>query len=185
MQQTQQIGVSYDIKPHAYDPATQPEYFEGVRTRRVVAWLIDVTIVALLTVLAAIAFFIFGLLTLGLGWALYWIFPAISTVIAVFYYGLCYTGTKSATLGMRAVDLEMRTWYGGPAYFLLGAVHAVFYWVSISFLTPFILLVVFFNDRKRTLHDMLLGTIVVNNEQRAQALRRPVVTPPAPASNGL
>ena len=25
---------------------------------------------------------------------------------------------------MRAMDIEMRTWYGSPAYFVLGAVHA-------------------------------------------------------------
>ncbi len=109
---------------------------------------------------------------------LYFVFPGIATIIAVAYYGLCYSGAKSATLGMRALGLEMRTWYGAPAYFLLGAVHAIFYWVSVAFLTPFILLVAFINPRKRTLHDMLLGTIVVNDEDRARSLRRPVVMPP-------
>ena len=28
-----QIGVSFDVKPHAYDPATQPELFDGVPAR--------------------------------------------------------------------------------------------------------------------------------------------------------
>jgi uncharacterized RDD family membrane protein YckC len=65
----------------------------------------------------------------------------------------------------------MRTWYGAAAYFVLGAVHAVVYWLSISFLTPLILLVAFFNERKRLLHDMLVGTIVINNSKRAEALR--------------
>jgi uncharacterized RDD family membrane protein YckC len=74
---------------------------------------------------------------------------------------------------MRVMDLEMRTWYGSPAYFVLGAVHAIGYWISVSALTPLILLVPLFNARKRLLHDMVLGTIVVNNEARAQALRRP------------
>ena len=72
---------------------------------------------------------------------------------------------------MRMLDLEMRTWYGSPVYFVLGAVHAIAYWLTVSFLTPFILLVPLFNDRKRTLHDMLVGTIVINNEPRAAALR--------------
>ncbi len=178
MSQTEQIGVSYEPKPYVYDPATQPEYFEGILTRRAVAWLIDVTVVGLLTALAAVVLFIFGIVTLGLGWMLYFVFPGIATIIAVAYYGLCYSGAKSATLGMRALGLEMRTWYGAPAYFLLGAVHAIFYWVSVAFLTPFILLVAFINPRKRTLHDMLLGTIVVNDEDRARSLRRPVVMPP-------
>ncbi len=72
---------------------------------------------------------------------------------------------------MRVMDLEMRTWYGAPAYFVLGAVHAVVFWLTVSFLTPFILLVGFFNERRRLLHDMLVGTVVINNPARAQALR--------------
>jgi len=69
------------------------------------------------------------------------------------------------------MDLEMRTWYGAPLYFLLGAVHAIVFWISISALTPLILLVGLFNDRRRLLHDMLVGTVVINNEVRANALR--------------
>jgi uncharacterized RDD family membrane protein YckC len=72
---------------------------------------------------------------------------------------------------MRLMDLEMRTWYGAPAYFVLGAVHAIFFWLSVSFFTPLILLVAFFNERGRLLHDMLLGTIVINNAARAANLR--------------
>jgi uncharacterized RDD family membrane protein YckC len=66
----------------------------------------------------------------------------------------------------------MRTWYGAPAYFVLGAVHAIVYWLTVSFLTPLVLLVAFFNHRRRLLHDMLVGTIVINNPARAEALRR-------------
>src|SRR5205085_2295225 len=40
------IGLSVDVKPHAYDPATQPELFEGVLARRVVAFCIDVLVIA-------------------------------------------------------------------------------------------------------------------------------------------
>ena len=54
---------------------------------------------------------------------------------------------------------------------MLGAVHALVFWITVSFLTPLILLVGFFNDRRRLLHDMLVGTVVINNPARAQALR--------------
>ena len=72
---------------------------------------------------------------------------------------------------MRVMDLEMRTWYGAPAYFVLGAVHAIAFWFSISAFTPLILLVAFFNERRRLLHDIVLGTVVINNAQRAAELR--------------
>jgi len=72
---------------------------------------------------------------------------------------------------MRVVDLEMRTWYGAPADFVLGAVNAVLCWLSVTMLTPFILLICFFNERRRLLHDILLGTVIINNARRAAMLR--------------
>jgi uncharacterized RDD family membrane protein YckC len=90
---------------------------------------------------------------------------------AVVYFGVTLGGPSSATIGMRVMDLEMRTWYGAPAYFVLGAVHAIGFWFTVSFFTPFILLVPFFNQRRRLLHDILLGTVVINNAHRAAALR--------------
>jgi uncharacterized RDD family membrane protein YckC len=90
---------------------------------------------------------------------------------ALVYYGITLGGPASATLGMRAMDIEMRTWYGAPAYFVLGAVHAIVFWISISVLTPFILVVGLLNARHRLLHDMLVGTVITNNAARAAALR--------------
>ena len=69
---------------------------------------------------------------------------------------------------MRMMDIEMRTWYGAPAYFVLGAVHAVVFWLTVSVLTPFVLLVCLFNERRRLLHDILLGTV---DHQQAGARR--------------
>jgi uncharacterized RDD family membrane protein YckC len=163
--------MSMDIKPHAYDPVSNPELFEGVLARRVVAFLIDFMVMAVPVVLAAMFIFAFGIVTLGLGWALYWLLPPASVIWALVYFGLTLGGERSATIGMRVMDLEMRTWYGAPAYFVLGAVHAIAFWFSVSFFTPFVLLVAFFNERRRLLHDIVLGTVVINNAQRAAMLR--------------
>jgi len=153
--------MSIDIKPHAYDPATQPELFEGVLARRV----------SIPVVLAAMFIFAFGIVTLGLGFALYWLLPSATVIWAIVYFGVTLGGPASATLGMRVMDLEMRTWYGAPAYFVLGAVHAVAFWFTVSFFTPFVLLVAFFNERGRLLHDIMLGTVIINNTARASVLR--------------
>src|SRR5664280_3519223 len=107
--------MSIDIKPHAYDPVSNPELFEGVLARRVVAFLIDFMVMAVPVVLAAMFIFAFGIVTLGLGWALYWLLPAASVVWAIVYFGLTLGSDRSATIGMRIVALEMRTWYGAPA----------------------------------------------------------------------
>jgi uncharacterized RDD family membrane protein YckC len=165
------IGLTMEVKPHAYDPARQPELFEGVLARRVVAFFIDVVVIAVPLLFLAIFIFMFGLVTLGLGWFLFFFYGPIAVIWALIYYGMTFGSAASATLGMRMVDLEMRTWYGSPCYFVLGAVHAIAFWLTVSFLTPFIILVALFNDRRRLLHDMLLGTIVINNPARANALR--------------
>ena len=165
------IGLTVEVKPHAYDPIAQPELFEGVLARRVVAFLIDVVVITVPLLFLAIFIFMFGLVTLGLGWFLFLFYGPIAVIWALVYYGLTFGSPASATVGMRMVDLEMRTWYGASCYFVLGAVHAIAFWLTVSFLTPFILLVALFNDRRRLLHDMLVGTIVINNEGRASALR--------------
>ncbi|MDO9411892.1 MAG: RDD family protein [Pseudolabrys sp.] len=160
-----------DVKPHAFDPVLNPELFEGVLARRVLAFLIDFVVISVPLVLASVFIFIFGIVTLTLGWALYGLLAPASVIWAIAYFGLTLGGPRSATIGMRMLDLEMRTWYGAPAYFVLGAVHAVGYWLSVSALTPFILLVPFFNQRRRLLHDIVLGTVIINNPQRAAQLR--------------
>ena len=162
---------SAGVQPHAFDPVTQPELFAGVLERRVMAFLIDVIVIAVPLALFAVFIVMFGFMTLGLGFFLFFIYGPIAVVWALLYYGLTLGSPASATLGMRVMDLEMRTCYGAPCYFLLGAVHAITFWLSVSFLTPFVLLVALLNDRKRLLHDIVLGTVVINNPVRADALR--------------
>jgi uncharacterized RDD family membrane protein YckC len=165
------IGLSVEIRPHAYDPAANPELFEGVLARRLIAFVIDLIILAVPVVFLAMFIFVVGVVTLGLGFVFYALLSPAMVLWALFYYGATLGGRHSATIGMRAMDIEMRTWYGAPAYFVLGAVHAIVFWVTVSVLTPLVLLVCLFNERRRCLHDMLVGTIVINNELRSGALR--------------
>jgi uncharacterized RDD family membrane protein YckC len=153
-------------QPHAFDPYLHPELFRGVLTRRAIAFLIDLVVLSIPVIIACLFIAVFGLLTLGLGWALFWLVSPASVIWALIYYGACLGGPHSATLGMRLMDLELRTWYGAPSYFVLGAMHAVLFWVSVSFLTPLILLVGLFDGRSRLLHDIVLGTVVINSSAR-------------------
>lgn len=157
------------VQPHAFNPDTQPELFDGVLSKRVFAFLIDLIVIVVPVVLGYLFILLFGLLTLGLGWMLFWLAWPATVVWAIVYYGATLGGPRSATVGMRVMDIELRTWYGAPGYFVLGAMHAVLFWVSISFLTPLIVLVGLFNDRRRLLHDIALGTVVINSLGRTQA----------------
>jgi uncharacterized RDD family membrane protein YckC len=145
-----------------FDPWLHPELYRGVLTRRVFAFLIDLIVLSLPVVLACIFIAVFGVVTLGLGWGLFWLISPASVIWAIVYYGASLGGPHSATLGMRALSLELRSWSGAPGTFVLGAAHAVLFWLSVSFFTPLILVVGLFNGRRRLLHDMLLGTVVIN-----------------------
>ena len=164
-------GVGYDAKLHAYDADANPELFDGVPARRVLAFIIDLVILAIPLILVWLFFFAIGIVTLGLGFGLFALMPVITLIWAAFYYGTTLGGPRSATIGMRALDIEMRTGYGGPSSFLLAVIHAGLFWVSTSVLTPLILLVCFFNKRGRLMHDFLVGTVVINNPTRAAAMR--------------
>jgi uncharacterized RDD family membrane protein YckC len=157
-----------NFQPHAFDPWLQPDLFRGVLTRRVFAFLIDLVVLSIPVILACVFIALFGVVTLGLGWALFWLVSPGSVIWALIYYGATLGGPHSATVGMRVMDLELRTWYGAPSYFVLGAMHAVLFWISVSFLTPLVLLVGLFNGRRRLLHDILTGTVVINSSVRAQ-----------------
>ena len=162
------LGVSIEVKPHAYDPLANPELFEGVLARRSMAFVIDVVIITIPVVFAAVFIFVLGIVTFGLGWGLFWLLSPGWVIWAICYYGMTFGSPASATIGMRVMDIELRTWYGAPGYFVLGAVHGLLFWVSVLFLSPFVVLVGLFNGRRRLLHDLILGTVVVNSSVRTQ-----------------
>ncbi|HEY8268634.1 MAG TPA: RDD family protein [Xanthobacteraceae bacterium] len=172
MTDTQRIGVSGEPKPNAYDPDTQPELFDGVLARRFFAFILDAFIIVVPIIMLTLFIALFGLVTFGIGWLLFFLLTPIFVLWAIVYTGATLGSPQSATIGMRTMGLEMRTWYGSPMYFLLGAVHVIFFWALVTALTPLILLVGLFNRRRRLLHDFLTGTIVINNGTRAAELRR-------------
>ncbi len=152
---------------HAYDydelnpqPVAR-EQLAGVRTARVFSFFIDYLIVGLLCIPFAILVGILGVLTLGLGWALYAVLPAI---IAVVYLAMTMGGPNQATIGMAAMGIKIRKLEGGRVDPFLAILHGVLFWVFASF--PLLLLVSLVSSKKRLLHDILLGTYVVKSNQQ-------------------
>jgi uncharacterized RDD family membrane protein YckC len=146
----------------AFDPTAHPELYDGVRTRRSFAFLVDATIILVLMIVATIAVAIFGIFTLGLGWLL---FPAVWPVVAILYTVLTLGGPASATPGMRMTGVGLRTVYGEPMNYGLALLHALGFWFSVTLLTPFILLVALFTPRKQLLHDLVLGVMAVRADR--------------------
>ena len=137
------------------DPLSRPELFEGVIIRRVLAYLIDVAI------LLGVTGFMWLLVVLTLG-MLATIAAILTPLIPLAYHTLLIGGRDSATIGMRMLGIHVRRVDGGaPDYPQAGLLTLLFY-ASMA-LTGLLLVVAFFNDRGRCLHDYLSGTITVVN----------------------
>lgn len=141
-----------------YVPTEDWRAYSGVLSRRVVAFIIDYVLVALLCIPAAVIIFFLGILTLGFGFALY---PVMFLGVAILYFGMTLGSSAQATPGMRAVGIAMARLDGKRIDFLLSTVHIILFWVLNSVLTPLILLAGLFTERSRLVHDFLLGTVTV------------------------
>jgi uncharacterized RDD family membrane protein YckC len=136
--------------------------YDGVRTRRVLAFIIDYCLVALLLIPFAILVFVLGIVTLGLAWGL---FAVLVPAVALAYIWFTLGSPSQATVGMTVTGIRLERLDGRPVDGILAVVHAVLFWAGNAILTPLILLATLFLDRKRTVHDLLLGTVVVRTER--------------------
>ena len=152
--------VTLDAGELALDPAVHPERYQGVRTRRISAFLLDAALVLGLMLVATLVIAVLGIFTLGLGWLL---FPAVWPVVAILYTVLTLGGPRSATPGMRMLDIEIRTLRGERLDYGLALAHSLGFWFSVAILTPLILLVALFTARKQLLHDLVIGAAAVRS----------------------
>jgi len=82
-------------------------------------------------------------------------------LIPLAYHTLLLSGRRSATWGMRCFDVELRSITGERPGFLQALAQTALFYITIGVTCSLILLFVLFNRRKRTLHDLLAGTVLV------------------------
>jgi uncharacterized RDD family membrane protein YckC len=143
--------------PHGPMADLPPRALDGVRTRRILAILVDLVVITLIVGVAFVFLSILGVLTFGLAWLL---IPPLFPVVALIYNGLTISGPSRGTPGMRLMDLEVRLTDGYRVPFIYAAVHAVLFYLSWTFLTPIVLVVSLFARNKRCLHDILASIVV-------------------------
>lgn len=142
----------------AVDPLDDPALFTGILPRRVFAFVLDVGVLTGLAILYYFATVLLGLLTLGLA------FPLLITAgafLPLAYHTLTIGGPHSATLGMRVFGLQVKVWNGGAPGYLQALLHTAVFYLSLGLTSGLILLWALFNNRRRCLHDILCGTVVL------------------------
>lgn len=147
--------------PGGASPAPALGRTDGVLSRRVLAYCIDVVVISFLVVLFGFLIGVAGIFTFGLTWGLYVI---LIPGTAILYSALSIGGPSMGTIGMRMtglVALEASTGRGaGP---LLAGLHALLFYVGIGTLALFVLDVVIGLARsdRRLGHDLLADIVVI------------------------
>jgi uncharacterized RDD family membrane protein YckC len=147
-----------------YRAAPADDYWltEGVMIRRVFAWVIDILLLGLILAALWFVLLLFGVLTLGLGFALLGALP----FVPFCYHWLFVASPASATPGQQALGLVVRRNddLGRPPL-LQAFVYTLVFYLTLA-TTGLLLLFALFTVRHRTLHDLASGLVVV----RARAL---------------
>lgn len=140
------------------DPLEDPALFAGILPRRIFAFVLDVGVLTGLGILYYFAVVLLGLLTLGFALPL---LVTAGAFLPLAYHTLTIGGPRSATLGMRAFGLQVKVWNGGAPGYLQALLHTGVFYLSLGLTSGLILLWALFNNRRRCLHDILCGTVVV------------------------
>jgi uncharacterized RDD family membrane protein YckC len=143
--------------PDAYNLSWEDAMVAGVLWRRCFAWLTDLILLALIVATIWLSFLLLGLLTFGLGW---WGLSAMP-LMPFAYHCLFMTSELSATPGQAMFGLIVRRDddLGRPTIAQAVISTLIFYLTLAT--SGLLLLVALFTRRKRTLHDLIAGLVVV------------------------
>ena len=138
---------------HLADPITQPEFYQNVASKRLMAWVIDTVLIALIAMLIVpftaftAIFFFFGLMA-----------------VVGFIYRTITLASGSATWGMRMMSIELRDRHGATLDSQSAFLHTLGYTVSWAFAPLQLISVVLMasSNRGRGLTDHIMGSAALN-----------------------
>jgi uncharacterized RDD family membrane protein YckC len=138
--------------------ATVPAATEGVLGRRFFAYLIDLVMIFILMAILWVVIGILGILTLGLGWGLYFLLPG----TGILYSAVTVGGSRQSTIGMRMMGLRVVANSGTRVDWVTAGAHALLFYVAASTFLLWVIDIVIgvARDDKRMGHDLLVGLMV-------------------------
>lgn len=144
-------------------------FLDGVLSRRILAWIADAILIGLLLWVLFWILTLFGFLTLGLGFGLMAVLP----VVPFCYHLLSLLGVASATPGQRMFGLVVRRNDDlGPPTGIQAVLSILVFYLTLA-TSGLLLLVALFTTRKRTLHDLVSGLVVVRRHAFDALTRSP------------
>jgi uncharacterized RDD family membrane protein YckC len=151
------IGAAWQDGPPAR--LDDPDLYDGLALRRAAGYLVD----ALLLLALIAGLWLLVILSLGLLWPL----KVLVTPLLPVAYHTYFVGRSGATPGMQLMDVEIRSWTGRRPDYVQAFLMTVLFYVSVLPTGFLVLVVALFNDRQRTLHDFLAGTLGIRRSRLA------------------
>lgn len=138
------------------DPSVQPQFYEGIPMKRLLAWLVDMVVIVLVCLLIVPFTAFTGL----------FFFPLLMLVVG-FVYRWATLANGSATWGMRLFSMELRRGDDSPFDGGTALMHTLGYSVSVAFPLLQLISVVLMatSERRQGLTDMVLGTVPLNRRR--------------------
>ena len=135
------------------DPDIQPQFYEGVPSKRLLAWVVDTLIIGVLTLLTIPFTFFISLFFL----------PFVFFMIN-FSYRVVTLSRGSATWGMRIMAIELRDAQDAPFDVSQAFLHTLGYSLSIMIapLQLISMVLMLSTERRQGLTDILMGTVALN-----------------------
>ena len=146
--------MSYSAyNPNLPDPTHDGVFFDGVTAKRLIAWVFDVIVTLVLSVMLSIA-------TIGIGFLL---FPLVWLGVG-FVYRTLSIASGSATWGMRMTGIELRDRSGHRLTGGQAMIHTLIYSISMgTVVLQFVSAVLMLTTRyKQGMPDIFLGTTAIN-----------------------
>ncbi|WP_424931168.1 RDD family protein [Amaricoccus macauensis] len=143
--------------PGLPDPDTNAEFYEGVPSRRLAAWGVDFAITLAIALPIGL---IFGIVTLGFGFAAFPLIMAATSLI----YRTSTIASRSATWGMRFMGIELRRHDGSRFDAITAFLHTLGYIVAMTvFVIQVVSCVTILTTRYRqSVPDLFLRTAMIN-----------------------
>lgn len=135
------------------DPHYNAEFYADTPVKRLLAWVVDTVIIMLLTLVAIPLTALTGLFYL----------PVLALAVG-FTYRVVTLTNGSATLGMRLMSVEVRGLDGGRLDLTHAFMHTLLYHVFFGTVVLQVgsIILMLTGPRRQALHDLALGTAVIN-----------------------
>ena len=152
-----QTAYSPNMMTGLPDPRSDVEFYEGVPSKRLFAWVIDAILIIVLSVLVVL---VMGILTIGVAF----FFAGFLFMVTGFLYRVVFLATKSATPGMALMGIQFRTIEGSKFELKEAIFHTGLYTVMVMTFFGQVgsIITMVTTEYGRSIPDIVLGSTAIN-----------------------